>query len=211
MKRHLFTAASAIALVLCVAAIVLWVRGERLPSRYWRQTFQSRGSVYGQDAFDNMRGVVAVAHFRGTVTDPSMIAVCQRAMREGNWKWSTLKWMAIPQPTNFWERQGFYFQVSRQTILSSQDPKATTYYIGVPHWILVLLSAVLPVAWALSAVRRFRHVWAGVCPACGYDLRASPDRCPECGTPVRRTCPPAIREGGFSARWWRRPARLARP
>jgi hypothetical protein len=43
--------------------------------------------------------------------------------------------------------------------------------------------------WLLGWKRSRSNRWAraGLCGGCGYDVRASTDRCPECGTPIATT------------------------
>jgi hypothetical protein len=65
----------------------------------------------------------------------------------------------------------------------SEDTRA----VVLPCWLLVLATALLPgieaARWVGRLRRRRRDRLRGRCARCGYDLRATPDRCPECGTP----------------------------
>ena len=61
-----------------------------------------------------------------------------------------------------------------------------------PWWLLLLMAAGFPCLWLLSRIfvavesRRLKRLRLGVCTKCSYDLRASLDRCPECGTAASR-------------------------
>jgi len=58
--------------------------------------------------------------------------------------------------------------------------------IAVPAWSLVLLSGALPAWMSAGFYRSVRRSRRGFCSRCGYDLRATPERCPECGRTVMR-------------------------
>ena len=57
--------------------------------------------------------------------------------------------------------------------------------LRVPMWALAAVLTLQPVLQMRSALRRRRLQKPGVCCHCGYDLRGSTGRCPECGTVTR--------------------------
>jgi hypothetical protein len=63
-------------------------------------------------------------------------------------------------------------------------PSSTRLKGQVPIWLSLLFSiAAFLVSWRGLRKARFveSRILNGLCFFCGYDLRASPDRCPECG------------------------------
>jgi hypothetical protein len=53
--------------------------------------------------------------------------------------------------------------------------------LKAPLWLIVMVTAILPLAWFQRLRRATVQSRIGFCRTCGYDIRATPDRCPECG------------------------------
>jgi hypothetical protein len=80
---------------------------------------------------------------------------------------------------------GFFAYTTEQP---TPDPAKThdiSRVVIFPYW-AAQLALTLPLLYVLaiakSAWQRRQRRMTGCCIQCGYDLRASPDRCPECGT-----------------------------
>lgn len=56
-----------------------------------------------------------------------------------------------------------------------------TWELSVPAWFIVGMLMIFPLMGARSLWIGRHNRRAGRCVKCGYDLRATPDRCPECG------------------------------
>jgi hypothetical protein len=177
MRRKLFTLAAALAAVLFAAVCVLWVRSHRVRDYAWVWVPWPADAAGGRrwlklDA-DSGGGQVELAWRVWTAAERARLIQLNRLGAAASYHRTFAE---VPQA---------YAQSSPPTVWNSFGFK---YYTGPTHtgvwlpcWSAALLTAGPPAMWAAGRVRRRRRTKAGHCPACGYDLRATPDRCPECG------------------------------
>jgi hypothetical protein len=191
MRRWILNISAAISLVLCLATIALRWRSFHHEDTYSRWHVRTDQHTATFSAFGSSRGYLFTGYQRGTVAN-------DREYREGA--------VHYFGPENRWNRAYLYAPNSPPS-----DPMPTSvpphypailfhlgFFVGnplpdlpkgtvnrvliLPHWFATILLALLP-AWQFARWLRTRRRRAqGHCQKCGYDLRATPDRCPKCGT-----------------------------
>lgn len=173
MRRRLPTFFVAASAILCIASCVLYVRSYRVAGgRLWTTV----ADVAKTRLILVRRGEIEFHQFihRAWVKSPSEEWISEPAEpAESYVSPSGLK------VKSSWSFLGFEYRHAsepRSNLLKDQlDVKA-------PLWLLVIATMLPPLLLVRNRVRQnMRCHGAHRCVICGYDLRATPRRCPECG------------------------------
>jgi hypothetical protein len=172
LLRHLLNAATVLSLLLCAATVGLWARSYWVcdSAKWWHPTKRvayavacSRGRV-GFETYERRYPMNSPDHYK---KPPGAYATEPLPASEFEEGWP------VPLETR---RTFMGFAYLSATLYGA----VTTRIYIVPLWPVTLLTALAPARyWLGDRKRRWRA--SGFCSSCGYDLRATPDRCPECG------------------------------
>ena len=183
MKRRLLNLLTLLSLLLAAAAAVVWVLSY--------QPVNVSVGYFGNFPFGVRRD--GAENFRIRVGGYGFAAWARRG--HAHFYWQELRSKdKRPAVGSMWaevkpsDPSLFGFALKRAPRGPANPGRSTRWarqgVLRVPLWSLVVLP-LGPPAWSLRRryVRRReqRRRARGLCPACGYDIRATPGQCPECG------------------------------
>jgi len=174
MNRRIFTVMSVTLLLVCVVVALMWARSYMQLDRATLKVRNTSFFLY------SWLGEVAIGldiNMPPSFGSPDSVWIRRSARR------NTRRFITKC------DRHALGFGIKRDVMAyTTGDPNnprlitPTRDFIVFPYWFAVLLTAVLTALFFLKRYRARRP--PGLCPNCFYDLRASKDRCPECGTPI---------------------------
>jgi hypothetical protein len=193
--RILLASAMVASLLLCGAALVLWIM------TYFGQIHSSRGWIVQVQGWAHTRFVSMSAGRGGLEVAAGSNWYSKEFVDKGglwrvmmNFPWSYRLGEKTIYPSDtfanlagirhYAKGGGFaWVQLEAAPPGKYTAPRLGTdgHIIVLPLWFLTLTFGAWPAMASVRWRRRRREARKGLCPRCGYDLRASPDRCPECG------------------------------
>jgi hypothetical protein len=180
-RRWSFNGLALISLVFCIALILLWARG------FWVQDYVSWLKINGRQS-EHIEATNAQGRLQLQVAYLEMSPLVEPKDKNG----TSIDWWDLPSYPNLALTTyhytikpsiaiGFWgFQFVRADSRDWEASQLRDYSITLPMPFILLCTGVCPAIWAWKSFRRTEK--PGYCSKCGYDLRATPNLCPECGT-----------------------------
>jgi hypothetical protein len=163
MRRRLVTILASVSLVLFAATLGLWVQSHFVDDMLLYRV-KHGDSGFSEYMLEDVRGSL----FFATHTSPASLPP---TVRDGfDHERVDASRVRVMKETLVW-RIGFGF---------NRQPGG--WVLQLPLWLFAIVFLAGPAYVFSLRMRTRRRARAGRCAACGYDLRASPERCPECGT-----------------------------
>ncbi len=179
-RRIIFNAITVLSLLLSVALMIVWARSQWVWDCF--DYYEKPGSC---DVLQISHGIVGLYRERNGATSPELDRPLGYLSHKQDYHWGLMgmPWGPITPSPKWSHFEHFLLWIWTADYRPSLP--ARYWEAQFPMWPLIALTYLPSACWLLPIWRRKlqrRRERAGLCGRCGYDLRATPTRCPECGT-----------------------------
>ncbi len=191
--RRLFTVLAVFSLILCAAITAIAVRSYWVGDQIYRSRWMFTPAPGNPSATRMHETAVFLISSRGGLAVEVRLQDSiypRKSFAMADWEHPTLEcsWKTDPEPKypavdavkTPWRWLGCGYWIARY----GSGYTASSRRVWFPAWFVVGALALCPGIWISRRLRIRRRAREGRCLQCGYDLRASTERCPECGTPI---------------------------